>query len=139
MYLEEEKTTDYYGSQSITNTTRYRYNNKKLKSTVITYNSRGDSLKTIIRYPSDINIGVYANMNTLNMLNFPVEQITLKNNKYTGSKLTTYKAASSTNYVPDKIYSLEITSPLTSFTYYNGSSHDSHYGTSPEITYDQLQ
>jgi YD repeat-containing protein len=136
VFLEEEKTTDYYGSQSITNTTRYRYNSKKLKSTVITYDSRGDSLKTIIRYPSDINTGVYANMNTLNMLNFPVEQITLKNNKYTGSRLTTYKAASSTNYVPDKIYSLEITSPLTSFTYYNGSSYDSHYGTTPEITYD---
>jgi len=136
VYLEEEKTTDYYGSPSITNITRYRYNNKKLKSTIITYNSRGDSLKTIIRYPSDINIGVYSNMNTLNMLNFPVEQITLKNNKYTGSTLTTYKAVSSTNYVPDKIYSLEITSPLTSFTYFNGSSRDSHYGTFPEITYD---
>ena len=136
VYLEQEKITDYYGSQSITNTTRYRYNNKKLRSTVITYNSRGDSLKTIIRYPSDINMGVYANMNTLNMLNFPVEQITLKNNNYTGSKLTTYKAVSSTFYAPDKIYSLEITSPLTSFTYFNGSSRDSHYGTFPEITYD---
>ncbi|HOB83683.1 MAG TPA: hypothetical protein PKX27_03905 [Bacteroidales bacterium] len=136
VYLEEEKITDYYGSQSITNTTRYRYNNKRLKSAVITYNSRGDSLKTIIRYPSDINTGVYANMNTLNMINFPVEQITLKNNKYTGSKLTTYKAVSSTNYAPDKIYSLEITYPLTSFTYYNGTSRDSHYGIFPEITYD---
>ncbi len=136
VYLEQEKITDYYGSQSVTNTTRYRYNNKKLRSTVITYNSRGDSLKTIIRYPSDINMGVYANMNTLNMLNFPVEQITLKNNNYTGSKLTTYKAVSSTFYAPDKIYSLEITSPLTSFTYFNGSSRDSHYGTFPEITYD---
>ncbi|MBP1665843.1 MAG: hypothetical protein H6Q23_703, partial [Bacteroidetes bacterium] len=136
VYLEEEKITDYYGSQSIINTTRYRYNNKRLKSTVITYNSRGDSLKTIIRYPSDINSGVYANMNTLNMLNFPVEQITLKNNQYTGSKLTTYKAVSSTNYVPDKIFSLEITSPLTSFAYYNGTSYDGHYGATPEITYD---
>ena len=136
VYLEEEKITDYYGSQSITNITRYRYNNKRLKSTVITYNSRGDSLKTIIRYPSDINTGVYASMNTLSLLSFPVEQITLKNNNYTGSRLTTYKAASSTCYVPDKIYSLEVTSPLTSFTYFNGSSRDSHYGTSPEITYD---
>jgi len=138
VYLEEEKTIDYYGSQSITTTAKYRYNSKRLKSAVVTYDSRGDSLKTIFRYPSDINTGVYASMNIMNMLNYPVEQITIKNNKFTGGTLTTFKAngTSPIFYVPDKKYSLELTSPLTSFTYFNGSSRDSHYGTSPDISYD---
>lgn len=137
VYLEKEEITDYFGAQPITNITKYGYNDKKLKSTVVTYNSRGDSLKTIIRYPSDINAGVYASMKTLSMLNFPVEQITIKNNKFTGSTLTTYKANGTGTYfyVPDKVYSLEITSPLTSFNNFNGSSRDSHYGTSPDISY----
>ncbi len=138
VYLEKEEIIDYSGSQSITNTTKYGYNDRKLKTTAVTYNSRGDSLKTIIRYPSDINAGVYSTMKTLNMLNYPVEQITIKNNKFTGGTLTTFKAngTSPCFYVPDKKYSLEITSPLTTFTYFNGSSKDSHYGTSPDISYD---
>lgn len=34
------------------------------------------------------------------------------------------------------MYSLETTSPLSSFTYFNGSDKDSHYNNTPEITYD---
>lgn len=68
------------------------------------------------------------------MLNYPIEIINMKNNKYTGSKLVTYKA-SGTTYVPDKEYSLEITTPLSSFNYFNGSVRDNNYK-DPDISYD---
>jgi hypothetical protein len=133
--LTKEETTDYYPTSSVTRTIRYNYNNQLLQSCVTTYNSRGDSVKVQYRYPADINTGTYALMTNLNMLNFPIEQTTLKNNSITGSKLTTYKSNSS-SYVSDKSYSLEITSPLSSFSYYNGSAMDSHYGNTADISYD---
>src|ERR1035437_8960396 len=133
--LTKEETIDYYPTSSVTHTTRYNYNNQLLQSCVTTYDSRGDSVKVQYRYPADINTGTYASMTNLNMLNFPIEQTTLKNNSITGSKLITYKP-NSISYVPDKSYSLAITSPLSSFSYYNGSAMDSHYGTTPDISYD---
>ena len=71
------------------------------------------------------------------MLNFPVEEVQLKNSTITGSKLMTYKP-NGTSYVADKSFSLELLSPLaeSGFTYFNGTTKDIHYGTFPEITYD---
>lgn len=136
VYLEKEEVTDYYNGTPVTATTKYGYNSKKLKSKVVTYDSRGDSITTKYSYPADINSGAYASMATLNMLNYPVEQITLKNTNVTGAKLTTYKSNSG-SYVPDKDYILEITAPFaeSSFTNFNGTTKDSRYGSSPELTY----
>ncbi len=72
------------------------------------------------------------------MLNYPIEETTLVNNNVTNSKLTTYKANSS-SYVPDKVYSFETVTPLanSSFTAFNGTTKDSRYGQIPEISFDE--
>lgn len=136
VYLEQVVETSYEGGNTLEQTIKYEYNAKKLKSAITTYNSSGDIIKTVIKYPADVNTGIYASMVSKKMLNFPVEQIQFKNNTITAGKLTTYKANGS-SYVPDKKYSLEITTPFpeTPFTYFNGTAKDSHYGTVPEMTY----
>lgn len=136
VYLEEEVETDYAGSNILQRTTQYQYNNQKLKSTIITNNSQGDLIKTSFKYPADINTGNYAAMVGKKMLNYPVEQVQLKNNTITGGKLTTYKL-NGTSYVPDRKYSLELSSPFleSAFTYFNGAGMDMRYGSIPEVTY----
>jgi hypothetical protein len=135
VYLEQEVVTDYLGGNTIQNITKYRFNSQKLRSTVVTYDSRGDSIKTVYKYPDDINVGTYASMVTKKMKNFPIEQVEFKNNNVTGSTLKTYKS-NGTSYVPDKVYRLVTTSTVNPFSYFNGTTKDSHYDSSPEISYD---
>jgi YD repeat-containing protein len=96
--------------------------------------SKGDFLETKIKYPSDINAGIYASLVSKNMLSNPIEQTSLRNSKITASKLTTYKTVGA-NYLPGMIYSLETTTPLTSFNYFNGSTMDSRYGSIPQTEF----
>ena len=140
------------GAERLTRETEYTYSENGTVSSVknikytsslhlyptsINYtNSNGDSLNVCYRYPSEIGTGNYPLMVSLNMLNYPIEQTTLRNSNIIGSKLTTYKA-NGQSYVPDKVYSLETTTPLSSFTYFNGTSKDSHYGTTPEIDFNE--
>jgi YD repeat-containing protein len=58
----------------------------------------------------------------------------LVNNQVIGGSLTTYKPGGG-SYVPDKIYSLETTSPLSAFTFFDGTTKDTHYSTIPEIDF----
>jgi YD repeat-containing protein len=71
-----------------------------------------------------------------NMLAYPVEQISLKNGNVINSTLTLYKSNLNT-YVPDKVYTLNISSSISSFSPFNGISRDSHYNIIPEITFDK--
>jgi len=96
--------------------------------------SKGNALKKTVRYPLDINTGVYSSMVGLNMQNYPVEQTMYVNNYVSGSTLTQYKSGGG-SYVPDKTYSLETTSLLPSFTPFNGSTRDSHYNSIAELEY----
>lgn len=129
-----ENTYNSSGQLALTDTVRYYYDNEthtqlsRAKKTT----SGGKTQISKFLYPSDINTGVYSQMSLRNMHNYPVEQITLLDNQVTGSSLTTYKSGGS-SYVPDEVYSLETTTPLSSFTYFNGSTKDSHY---PASTYD---
>lgn len=131
--------TDYdpNGTNSVSRSTTYQYNNfahqQVTKST--TTGSDGATVETVIRYPKDINTGVYTSMSNLHMLSSPIEQINYVGSNITGSSLTTYKANSS-SYVPDKKYMLELTSPLSSFTVFNGTTKDSHYSTTAEVSFD---
>lgn len=135
VHLEKETTTEYIGGDSIQHVTKYRYNDRNLKSAIVTYDSKGDSIKTLFRYPADINTGNYYTMKTKSMLNFPIEQTTWKKNTITGGKLITYKANGS-SYVPDQIYNMEVTTPFSPMNPdFNGTSKDTHY-LSAEITYD---
>lgn len=137
VYLEQEVETSYENGNTIQRSTQYQYNEQKLRSTVTTTNSSGEVIKSSIRYPADINTGLYTSMVDKKMLNFPVEQVQFENSNITGAKLTTYKVNGG-SYVPDKKYSLEIASPIAEsvFTYFNGTAKDSRYGASPEISYD---
>lgn len=134
VYLEQETQTSYENGNTVQQTTQYQYNGEKLRSAITTINSSGAVLKSEIKYPKDINTGIYATMVSKKMLNFPIEQVQYRNSNITGAKLTTYKL-NGTTYVPDKKYSLEIASPFSGFTYFNGTTKDSRYGT-PEISYD---
>ncbi|MBX2924079.1 MAG: hypothetical protein KF746_17905 [Chitinophagaceae bacterium] len=135
VYLEQETQTSYENGSTIQQITQYQYNSEKLRSVVTTTSSNGAVIKSEIKYPKDINTGIYATMVTKNMLNFPVEQVRFNDSNITGAQLTTYKL-NGTSYVPDKRYSLEITAPFSGFTYFNGTTKDSRYGTVPEISYD---
>jgi len=54
VYLTQEVVTDYSeDNKSVTSTTKYEYNLQKLKSSVLTYDSKGDSVKTKFKYPYD--------------------------------------------------------------------------------------
>jgi hypothetical protein len=139
--LKKKIVSDYTNNGTIAQTTRYYYKNDtyKLLDKETIFTNVNDSIETRYRYPSDINVGVYSSMKNLNMLNYPIEVISIKNNNVIGSNLTTYKA-NGTGYVPDKVYKSEFTTPFSfnSFTYFNGTdvNKDIRYGTIPETSYD---
>ena len=141
-YLQSkiEITYDVNGNNPVSMTTNYRYNSFRLPGFVSQSGSRSasDSTAVVTKYPFDNNGSPYSTMTQKFMLNYPVETIKYKGNSITGGKLTTYKQviiANDTLFVPDKVFSTEITSPLTSFSSFNGTTKDSHYGIFPEIEF----
>jgi YD repeat-containing protein len=98
-------------------------NNEKLQSGTTVLD------ETAIKYPSEMSSGVYTQMDSLNMLNYPIVKTTLKGSSIVGSTLTTYKLEDG-NYVVDSVLSLETTTPLASITAFTGTKAtiDSHYG-----------
>ncbi len=98
-------------------------------------NSKGNNIITINKYPSDISNGIYPTMVNKNMIDYVVEKVNLVDNSFTSGKLTPFRLDDG-NYVPDMTYSLETTTPFTSFNYFNGTTKDSHYSSTPEITFD---
>lgn len=135
------KYTCFYTSDgNIEETTDYIYNDDeyRLLNKAITTNSVGDTVETSYKYPSDIDDDdLYDDMESANMLNYPIEQTQSINDSLTNSRLITYKQDNS-HYVADKVYSLEITSPIpkSSFNAFNGSFRDSRYGIIPELSFD---
>lgn len=124
---------DIFEDDTIVSVYDYDYNNLLLSEETF-YNSKGDLFVKSYSYPSDINSGIYATMAGVNMLNYPIEKTDYFNGSITGSNLTTYKTDDG-HYLPDKIYTLENLSPLTSFTSFNGTSKDSHYSSIAEVEF----
>ncbi len=124
----------YYDDDSVCTTTSYVYNNYNQVSEKSFTNSNEDNIAITYKYPIDINAGTYASMVDSNMINYPIEQTTLKNDNVTASSLTTYKSDDGI-YVPDKVYSLETSSSLSSFTSFDGTTKDSHYGSTSETEF----
>ena len=135
-YMTQEKETsyDHEGNISISTTTNYAYNDSYSIDSLTQTTSAGDNIIQQIHYPEDINSGVYASMVTRNMLSYPIEQVTTRNNNVTAATLTTYKSGGG-SYVPDKVYSLETASSFPSFTYFNGTTSDSHYSSLSEMQF----
>ena len=139
-YLQSktETTYDINGNNPVISTTNYRYNDYRLPYFQSQSGSRSaaDSVAVVTKYPFDNNGAPYSTMTQKFMLNYPVETIKYKGNSIIEGKLTTYKQvtiANDTLYVPDKAFSTEITTPLTSFSYFNGTTKDSHYGLFPDM------
>lgn len=112
----------------------YIYNSQKLIQSISTTNSNNVTWKSITKYPSDMSTGVYTTMVTNNILNQPIVETTLTNDKVISSKLTTYKTKGSI-FVPEKVFLLETTSPLSSFTNFDGSTKDIHYSNTAETEF----
>jgi len=141
-YLQSktETTYDVNGINPVSSTTNYRYNSYRLPSFVSQSGSRSasDSTAVVTKYPFDNNGSPYSTMTQKFMLNYPIETIKYKGNSITDGKLTTYKeliVANDSLYVPDKVFSTEITSPLASFSNFDGTTKDSHYGVFPEMEF----
>jgi hypothetical protein len=135
-----ETTYDINGNNPVSITTNYSYNSYKLPSLVSQSGSRSgaDSTAVVTKYPFDNSGSPYTAMTQRFMLNYPVETIKYRGKSITDGKLTTYKQviiASDTLYVPDKVFSTEITTPLTSFPNFDGTTKNSHYGSFPEMEF----
>ena len=135
-FLKKKEVRDIQddGSEIIT-TTDYTYNDNGFIVSQETTNSNNKISRTEIKYPYEINTGIYSDMIDANMLNYPVEKITKVDGKIAASNLTTYKDDEG-NYVPDESYKLELTAPLlpTSFDQFDGISKDGGYGNA-EVKY----
>jgi YD repeat-containing protein len=135
--LSSKTTTEYEGSTTnpIITSNTFTYNNTNGLLKTKTKSASYKSVKTQYQYPSDINTGVYTSMVDSNMLNYPVEILSYINSNITGSQLNTYKIEND-NYVPYQVFVLETSTPLSLLTLYNGTTKDSLYSTTPEVTYD---
>lgn len=140
-YLKTKTEISYNinGADSVTKVTRYAYNAYNLPSTVSQTGSKSpaDSLTVITKYPFDNTGAIYNQMTNRFQLNDPVEVVRYRGSNIIEGKLTTYKQvinATDTMYLPDKLHVLELTSPLSAFTPYNGTTMDSHYG-GPNLEY----
>jgi YD repeat-containing protein len=135
-----KKITDYFyknGTQdSVGITESYTFDNKNelLISDVVTNNN--EEIETTYTYPPHFpdvsSSSVLYSMCDENMIDYVIEKTGYINNKITASELNTYKIDEG-NIVPYQSYSLETSTPLTSFTAYNGSSKDSNYSSSAEV------
>jgi len=135
-YLKTKTETNYYynsRTDSVTKTTKYNYNAYNLPSCVTETGSKSaaDSMMLFTKYPFDISATIYNAMSKKMMLNYPVETIKYRGTKITGGSLSTYKQVingADTMYLPDKMYALEITTPSSLFTLYDGTTMDNRYG-----------
>jgi YD repeat-containing protein len=135
MVLSSSKETNIANNQEISKSTNYVYNENDFLKEMSQTKSQGGVTTNKTKYITDCkNYAPYNAMFNLNIIAYPVEKTTLQSGNITGSQLTTYKAGGGA-YVPDKVYSLETTSPLSSFSYFNGTDKDSHYSTTAEIEY----
>ncbi len=136
--LNQEHVYDYSSNGTVEQITNYVYNDDhkyRLLNNVVTTNSAGINIETKYRYPSDLNGSIYDAMEGLNMIEYPIEKTQKVNNNIVKSTLTTFRLDQN-KYFPDRMYSLNIATPLASFTPFDGSVKDIHYMTDPEIAFD---
>ena len=163
-YLQSKKEIIYdnNNNQLITET-KYNYDNTyRILTNQVVKDSHGDSLTTVYTYPFHIYNNYLApapssntaynsrnlstnlfttcfSMSKLNFLNSPVEITTYKNQKVIDSKLINY-GQHGNDFLPDSIYTLETTAPLSDFLRYYKSSNqpnliDNRYEKYPSISY----
>jgi YD repeat-containing protein len=120
-------------------TTNYSYDENYISTITeeTTTSSINENIKLSKCFPFHCSSTIYSEMTARNMIATPVQQIMYRAGKVSDSQLTTYKNANG-NYVPDKYYKLKNTSPLSSFTSYNGNPSSIHAGYgSAELVYNE--
>lgn len=108
---------------------------ERSKTTSYTYDRYGNVTNCLVSVPGDAEIGtqtvfcsadslmwpygVYSSMRAANVLDKPVEVLSLRNGKVTRAQLATYKQEGN-SFVPNKEYLAEISSPIdtSSWTFY---------------------
>ena len=85
------------------------------------------------KYIDDCNGEPYYSMKSRNMIAYPVEHLhyrkdTTKAEKVVGAELTTWKASENNRFVPKEKFVAALGEGVSSFTPFNGSTKDSHYG-----------
>ncbi|MCW3789226.1 RHS repeat domain-containing protein [Plebeiibacterium sediminum] len=126
------------GGDTIIQTTHNSYDRDK--PTFLSYktvlDSNDEEIYQSFCYPFNINYGVYQQMADANIISPVIEKITSKTGVVSNSILTKYKK-SDNNFVPDEIYSTEITSPVatSSFNEFTGIEKDVNYSKDAEGTY----
>ncbi|QLC65926.1 fibronectin type III domain-containing protein [Flavobacterium sp. LPB0248] len=143
--LQYDTSFDYFydtnnSSSSISKITNYGYNSSNFKiNSISSQNSKGNVVQQKITYPVDYNTAVYSEMKSLNIIDKPVETITLEGNIVTSANLTTYGSiqlidfttgTSKIGYYPKSSYSLALNNFPTESTFdkFGGSAvSGSHY------------
>lgn len=119
----------YQGNNYVSTQISYEYNTKNLIKKATTINSKGNQIITQTRYPDDINSGVYSEMVSKWMYNYPIEESVTQNNS-TSAVLNTYKKENSI-YNISKILTLNKTGAVS---FFNGSTYDPAYREEVEYT-----
>ncbi|MDD4991981.1 MAG: hypothetical protein PHR83_07100 [Paludibacter sp.] len=164
MLLSHKKEITYNNTDSLINETKFKYDtNYPIIVNQTEKDSHGDSITTVYTYPFHVDGQYYApapgtsssagsrvisttlatnckSMKYLNFLNSPIEILIYKNRNVIGGKLFYYGMHGTSNYLPDSIYSIETSSPLSTFCRYSTPTFpqyivDGRYEKSPSISY----
>ena len=162
-YLEKKKEITFDNNQKLITETSYKYdNNYRILTNEVVKDSHGDSITTVYTYPFHVYSNYLApappsstpynsrplssnlfttcfSMTTSNFLNSPVEITTYKNQKVINSKLIHY-GQHGNDFLPDSIYTLELTTPISNFLRYYLSGNqptliDDRYEKTPSTLY----
>ena len=130
VFLTKEAVTDYSDNNKVvTSTTKYQYNAQKLKSSVISYDSKGDSITTTYKYPMDYSSTYSCSncdkqvivdwMKVKYMYSPIIEQQTLQSRggvqTLIGGTINKFKIENNL-VVPSEQYQLDLSSPSTNLT-----------------------
>ncbi len=161
MLLGDKKEITYNNGDSIVKDVKFRYDSKyPIIVNQVENGSHGDSLTTVYTYPFHVAGQYYPpapvegsligsrvisntlaanciNMNSLGYLNSPVEILTYRNKSVIDGKLFYYGMHGTSDYLPDSIYTIESSIPLSTFCRYSNPQNtiDGRYGKSPSLSY----
>ncbi len=108
------------GTNALVSSTNYEYNNEyRLLKNMSSTNSKGKSLKTIIKYPIDFNndtatTGVFSLMTNKHIIDVPVHVTKLVDNKVIEANFNQYKHTAN-NFVIGEVKALEINRPISDY------------------------
>jgi len=164
MLLSDKKEITFNNTDSLVNETSFSYDsNYPIMVNQIKKNSHGDTLTTVYTYPFHIagqynapapgpssaigsrTISTVLSSNCMNMLtyhfiNSPIEILTYKNKNVIDGKFIFYGKHGANNYLPDSVYSIETSTPLSTFYRYSTPTYpqniiDGRYEKSPSESF----